>query len=78
MSEGAFPIAPLLSAADITLVSKLVNGSQVGQFGPVDPYGQVRDLDPFLVNSRNISWVGQVRPIDSCGQVRNTDPSGSK
>ena len=58
--------------------SKLVNGSRVGQFGPVDSCGQVGDLDPSLVKSRNLSRVGQVRPADSCGQVRNIDPSGSK
>ena len=58
--------------------SKLVNGSRVGQFGPVDSCGQVGDLDPSLVKSRNLSRVGQVRPVDSCGQVRNIDPSGSK
>ena len=59
-------------------VGKLVNGSRVGQVGPVDSCGEVGDLDPSLVNSRNPSWVGQVKPVDSCGQVRNIDPSGSK
>ena len=59
------------------LTTKLVNGSWVGQFGPVDLCGQVGDLDLSLINSRNLSWVGQVRTIDSCGQVRNIDPSGS-
>ena len=58
--------------------AKLVNGSGVGQVGPIDSCGQVGDLDPSLVNSRNLSRVGQFRPIDSCGQVRNIDPSGSK
>ena len=57
---------------------KLVNGSWVGQGGPVDSCGQVGDLDLSLVNSHNLSWVGQVGPIDSCGQARNIDPSGSK
>ena len=42
---------------------KLVNGSRVGQVGPVDSCGQVGDLDPSLVNSRNLSRVGQVRPV---------------
>ena len=56
---------------------KLVNGSRVGQVGPVESCGQVGDLNPSLVNSRNLSWVGQVGPVNSCGQVRNTDPSGS-
>ena len=46
-------------------LSKLVNGSWVGQVGPVDSCGQVRDLDPSLVKSRNLSRVGQVRPVDS-------------
>ena len=47
---------------------KLVNGSRVGQVGPVDSCGvcgQVGDLDPSLVNSRNLSRVGQVRLVDS-------------
>ena len=60
------------------LGNKLVNGSRVGQVGPVDSSGQVGDIDPSLVNSCNLSRVGQVRPVDSCGQVRNIDPSGSK
>ena len=55
------------------LESKIVNGSRVGQIGPVDSCGQVGDLDLSLVNSHNLS-----RPVDSCGQVRNIDPSGSK
>ena len=38
-------------------------------FGPVDSCGQVRYLDPSLVNSRNLSQIGQVGPVDSCGQV---------
>ena len=58
--------------------SKLVSGSRVGPFGPIDSCGQVRDLDPSLEKSRNLSRVGQVRPVDSCGQVRNIDLSGSK
>ena len=58
------------------LLTKLVNGSWVGQVGPVDSCGQVRDLDPSLVNSRNLSWVGQVKPVNSCGQVKIIDPSG--
>ena len=64
--------------SDFVIAVKLVNGSRVGQVGPVDPCGQVRDLDPSLVNSRNLSWVGQFGPVNSCGQVRNTDPSESK
>ena len=59
------------------ILPKFVNGSLVGQVGPVNPCGEVRDFDPSLVDSRNLSWVGQVRPVDSCGQVTNTDPSGS-
>ena len=51
---------------ELKLESKLVNGSQVGQVGPVDSCGQIGDLDPSLVNSRNLSGVGQVRPVDSC------------
>ena len=58
--------------------SKLVNGSQVGQVGPIDSCGQVGDLDPFLSKIMQPLTVGQVGPVDSCGQVRNTDPSGSK
>ena len=58
--------------------NKLIKGSRVRQVGPVDPCGQVGDLDMSLVNLRNPSQVGQVRPVDSCGQVRNTDQSGSK
>ena len=41
------------------LCSKLVNGSRVGEVGPVDSCGQVGDLDPSLVNSRNLSQVEQ-------------------
>ena len=62
----------------LDLTFKLVNGSWVGQVGPVDPCGQVGDLDLSFANSCNLSWVGQVRLVDSCGQVRNTDPSRSK
>ena len=59
--------------------AKLVNESRVGQVRPVDSScGQVGDLDPSLVNSRNLSWVGQVKPVNSFGQVRNIDPCGSK
>ena len=47
------------------LGDKLVNGSRVGQVGPVDSCVQVQDLVPSLVNSHNLSRVGQVRPIDS-------------
>ena len=54
--------------------SKLVNGSRVGQVGPVDSCGEVRDLDLSLLKSCNLSWVGQVRPIDSCGQVGDLYP----
>ena len=42
------------------VLTKLVNGLQVGQVGPVDSCGQVGDLDSSLVNSRNLSRVGQV------------------
>ena len=51
------------------MAGKLVNGSRVGQVGPVDSCGQVGDIDLSLVNSRNLSRVGQVEPVDSCGQV---------
>ena len=54
---------------------KVVNVSRVGQVRPVDSCGQIEDLDPSLVNSRNLSWVGQVGPVDSCGQVEDLDPS---
>ena len=52
--------------------------SRVGQVGPVASCGQVGDIDPSLVKSRNLSQVGQVRPVGSCGLVRNIDSSGSK
>ena len=58
--------------------SKLVNGSRVGQVGPVDSCGQVGDLDPSIVNSSNLSQVGPHRSLDSYGQVRNIAQSGSK
>ena len=45
------------SFKDIRVTDKLVNGSRVGQVGPVDSCGQVRDVDPSLVNSRNLSRV---------------------
>ena len=61
-----------------SIVAKLVNESRFGQVGPVDSCGQVGDLDPSIVNSRNLSRVGQVGPVSSCGEVRNMDPSGSK
>ena len=73
---------PLPTAAELSfgerVRTKLVNGSLAGQVGPADSCGQVKDLDPSLVNLRNLSWVGQVRHVDSCGQVRNIDLSGSK
>ena len=47
-----------------------------GQVRPVLFGGQVEDLDPSLVNSRNLSRVGQVRPFVPDGQVGNVDPSG--
>ena len=48
----------------LDLTFKLVNGSWVGQVGPVDPCGQVGDLDLSFANSRNLSWVGQkYRPV---------------
>ena len=65
----------------IALRLSLSTGHGVGRVKPVDPCGQVGDLDPYyqyLVNSRNLSQVGQVRHVNSYGQVRNTDPSGSK
>ena len=68
-------IACSLDVSNSLNEGRLVNGSQVGQ---VDPCGQVGDLEPTLVNSRNLSWVGQVEPVDSCGQVRNIDLAGSK
>ena len=40
---------------DTRLPSKLVNGSRVGQVGPVDSCGQVGDLDPSFVKSRSLS-----------------------
>ena len=58
----------------VSVRCKLVSGSRVGQVGPVDSCGQVGDLDPSLVNSRNLSRIEQVGPVDSCGQVRNIDP----
>ena len=50
-----------------SLAVKLVNGSRVGQVGPVDSCGQVEDLDPSLVNLGNLSRVGQVRNIKPSG-----------
>ena len=53
------------------------NGRTVnGQVRTVLFGGQVKDLDPFLVNSCNLSRAGQVRLAVSDGQVGNIDPSG--
>ena len=46
-----------------------------GQVRPVLFGGQVKDLDPSLVNSRNLLRSGQARPIVSDGNVRNLDLS---
>ena len=46
-------------------VGQLVNGSRVVQVGPVESCGQVGDLDPSLVKSRNLSRDAHVRPVDS-------------
>ena len=52
-------------------ISSLLLGVSLSMgHGPVDSCGQVRDLDPSLVKTRDLSQVGQVRPVDSCGQVR--------
>ena len=40
-----------------------------GWVGSVLPGGQVKDLDPSLVNFLQFSWVGQVRPVVSGEQV---------
>ena len=76
--DGEEEMAEIRLDRDKEIAGKLFRRSWVGQVGPVDSCGQVGDLDPSLVNSRNLSWVGQVGPLDSCGQVRNIDPSGSK
>ena len=72
------PLLPLFDVMAMAVVSKLVNGSGVGQVGPVDSYGHVGDFDLSLVIPCILSWVGQVRPVDSCGQVRNIDLYRSK
>ena len=55
--------------------AKVRNGSRVGQVGRVELGGQVRDLDPSLLNSRNLSWVGQVGQVEFGGRVNDLDPS---
>ena len=55
--------------------NKVRNGSRVGQVGRVELGGQVRDLDPSLLNSRNLSWVGQVGQVEFGGRVNDLDPS---
>ena len=40
-----------------------------GRVGPVLSGGQVKDLDPSLVNFLQFSQVGQVRPVVSGGKV---------
>ena len=52
--------------------TKVRNGSRVGQVRRVELGGQVGDLDPSLLNSRNLSWVGQV---EFGGRVNDLDPS---
>ena len=37
----------------------------------------VRNSDPSLGNSRNLSWVGQVRPVESQTRVQKADMNGS-
>ena len=54
---------------------KVRNGSRVGQVGRVELGGQVRDLDPSLLNSRNLSWVGEVGQVEFGGQVNYLDSS---
>ena len=42
-------------------MDKLVNGSQVGHVGPVNPCGQVSDFDPVLSKFTQplTGWPGQ-------------------
>ena len=40
------PRGPNAALEAISVATKLLNGSRVGQVGPVDPCGQVKDLDP--------------------------------
>ena len=65
-----------ISSDELTYVLiKVRNGSRVGQVERVELGGQVRDLDPSLLNSRNLSWVGQVRQVVFGGRVNDLDPS---
>ena len=52
--------------------TKVRNGSWVGR---VELGGRVGDLDPSLLNSRNLSWVGQVGQVEFGGRVNDLDPS---
>ena len=45
------------------------------QVGRVELGGRVGDLDPSLLNSRNLSWVGQVGQVEFGGRVNDVDPS---
>ena len=56
-------------------LSKVRNGSRVGQVGWVELSGRVGDLDPSLLTSRNLSWVGQVGQVKFGGRVNDLDPS---
>ena len=57
------------------VITKVRNGSRVGQVGRVELGGRVGDLDPSLLNSRNLSWVGQVGQVEFGGRVNDLDPS---
>ena len=50
--------------------NKLVNGSQFGQVGPIDPCGQVGDLDPSLVKFTQplTGWTGHTCRLIWSGQ----------
>ena len=52
--------------------TKVRNGSWVGR---VELGGRVGDLDPSLLNSRNLSWVGQVGQVEFGGRVNYLDLS---
>ena len=60
--KGKLFICPWPLPRSVEVPNKLVNGSRVGQVGPVDSSGQAGDLDPSLVNSCNLSWVGRADP----------------
>ena len=47
LPPSLFEVFPFKQAA--CLLHKLLNGSWVGQVGPVDSRGQVEDLDPSLL-----------------------------